>query len=231
MPMKKIKTFADLVNVLELQVANLPTYKSEVGATDQDITDVQNLLANLTAIDDYSEVVDADKKSVFKVKQTMFDGDIGVPVAALPSFGSLSFATPALSGGRDLTIARNKRFMLGPGYTSQIGVALGIEIDSPDPLVPSTVTPTIEVHGAQTGAVFGILVGNRGDSNMWQVQILRKGASVWENLDKFSGKTADVVVPLLNPGESEQIQVRIQLLKNNLPYGQLSLAATVTINP
>lgn len=231
MPMRKIKTYADLVNVLELQIANLPTYQAEVGATAQDIQDVIDLHANLILIADHCEVVDANKKTEFKVKQLMFDGEIGEGVPPLPVYVKLTWATTPVAGARDLTMNRNKRFMLGPGYKFEIGVALGIEVESPDGLVPSTVVPTIEVHGAQTGAMFGILVGNRGDSNMWQVQILRKGASVWENLDKFSGKTADVTVPLTNPGESEQIQVRIQLLKNNLPYGQLSLAATVTINP
>ncbi len=231
MAMKKIVTIDDLINMLELQVANLSTYATEVGATPGDITKIGERLANLVRINDYSEVTDANKKTVTKIKQDIFDGVVGASVAKGPVFEELTFATTPEAGIRSLTIAQNKLFMLGPGYNLGVGVALGIEIESPDPVLPLTITPTIEVHGSQTGAVFGILVGNRGDSNMWQVQILRKGSATWENLDKFSGKTADVTVPLTTPGDSEQIQVRIQLLKNNLTYGNLSLAATVTINP
>ena len=46
-----------------------------------------------------------------------------------------------------------------------------------------------------------------------------------------NGKSADVSVTLTTPGQPEQVQVRVQLLKNNTNYGQLSDASYVTVNP
>jgi hypothetical protein len=65
---------------------------------------------------------------------------------------------------------------------------------------------------------------------MWDVYILRKGGS-WTKVDSASGKSADIHITSSVAGDAEQIQVRIQLRKNNADYGQPSDPAYVTVNP
>jgi len=79
--------------------------------------------------------------------------------------------------------------------------------------------------------MFACVVGNRVDSDSWIVSILRTGGSSWQNVGTFTGKSADVVISLTNPGQPEQIQVRIQLRKSNGDYGNVSAAFTITVNP
>ena len=46
-----------------------------------------------------------------------------------------------------------------------------------------------------------------------------------------SGKSIDVTIEPTAQGKPEQIQVRVQLKKNNADYGQPSDAVYVTVNP
>ena len=65
-----------------------------------------------------------------------------------------------------------RRFKLGPGYNHDIGVALGFESSDPSaPTIPATVVPTVEATPAQTGYLASIVVGNRADSDQWDVQV------------------------------------------------------------
>ncbi len=89
---------------------------------------------------------------------------------------------------------------------------------------------TIQVFGAANNHHFSIVVAGRGEAVMWDVYILRKGGE-WTKVDSCQGKSADVSVSLTTPGEAEQIQVRVQLRKNNTDYGQVSEPAYVTLNP
>jgi len=66
---------------------------------------------------------------------------------------------------------------------------------------------------------------------MWDVLILKKGASGWQSVKTAVGKSVDVQITPNTPGEAEQIQVRVQLKKNNQNYGQPSDMVYVTVNP
>lgn len=91
--------------------------------------------------------------------------------------------------------------------------------------------PTIELFPAVSNYHFSIVVSGRADATMWDVYILRKGG-VWTKVESASGKSADIhVAPINDDGNAEQIQVRVQLRKNNEDYGQVSDPAYVTLNP
>lgn len=115
-------------------------------------------------------------------------------------------------------------------YSKADGAALGFEsaaAPKPDPML---VKPEIKVFGAASGYHFSVVVSNRGDSNMWDVYIQRKGGG-WAKIDSASGKSADIHVTPLADGDPEQLQVRVQLRKANADYGQVSDPAYVTVNP
>jgi hypothetical protein len=227
-----IVTYDDAVTVLGLMKGNLSTYQTEVGATAAEITWVPATLANLNYIASYCATLDADKKAAFDIKQSYFAGEKGSAVSDFPTIAAAVVPNPPLTGGvlfvlRDMA----KRYKLGPGYTKEIGIALGIEEASKEAVNPGDVKPTIEVFGAQTGHHFSVVVAGREDSDQWEVQILRSGSTTWDTVKTATGKSADVSVTLTTPGQPEQLQVRVQLIKANQPYGQLSDAATVTVNP
>lgn len=230
MPLNQMRTLDELINVLELQIANLPTYQAQVGATNTDIQDVGELHANLVAIRDHCEVIDAGKLASFGTKALMFNGPVGQAVSVPPTIPVFTFATAPVSGARELTLTRNKRFALGPAYTKEIGEALGIEVPSPDPFNPVDAKPTISLFPAAANHHFSCVVEKREAADMWQVWIQRKGGN-WELHSTYSGKSADVSVSLTTPGEPEQILVRVQLRKNNEDYGQPSDPVYVTLNP
>ena len=227
-----ISTYNQLIDVLLLWKGNLGTYQTEVGATAADITWANQTLQNLLYVQDYCATADANKKANYDIKQSFFNGEKGALVSDFPVSAAALVPNPPLVGGalfkeRDLAA----RFKLGPGYTNEIGIALGIASE-PGPNVPeASVKPTLEVFAAQTGYVFSAVVAGRVDADQWEVQILRSGSTVWQTVKVATGKSSDVTVTPTTPGMPEQIQVRVQLKRNNENYGQLSDAATVTINP
>ena len=156
----------------------------------------------------------------------------GEPGVALGNFATAPADVPPkalVAGVEKRSRERDQRFKRSITMTEAALSALDLA-DSIVPSNPVNVQPTIHVSAAQTGAMFAIVVSNRGDSTLWEVQIRRKDGE-WESAGRFDGKSADVTVSLTTPGQPMQIDVRVQCLKSNQPYGQLSMFTTVTLNP
>lgn len=222
-------SFEELISKLTLQKANIATYTTDVGATLLEVTDITNDLANLEYAGDYSDVVDENKKTCTQIKQALFNGDENISVPVYPPFTEGELPNAAKAGAYQRFIERGKRWKTAPGWTDEIGTALGYDGPAPKP-VPGTVKPDIQAFAAASNSMFSLVVSNRGEAPMWDVYILRKGGT-WTKIDTASGKSADIHVPLTTQGEAEQIQVRVQLRKNNEDYGQLSDPVYVTLNP
>ncbi|MEQ1604775.1 MAG: hypothetical protein ABL999_07885 [Pyrinomonadaceae bacterium] len=228
----QVKSYDQMIDILTLWKVNLPTYQTEVGATAADITWATNTLDNMVYVRDYTALFEANKKSGFDVKASFFNGPEGSAVSDFAAMPAAVIPHPPLVGGvlytfRDMIAS----FKLGPGYTEEIGIALGIDGEPKVPTNPMTLKPTLAAFPAQSGAVVSVVVGGRADSNGWKVEILRSGGSVWQDAGNYTGKSADVHITLTTPGQPEQIQIRVWLRKNNEPYGLVSDAVTVTINP
>lgn len=221
--------YDDLTAKLTLQAANIGTYKSDVDATAQEQTDITNDLANLEEAKDISDVVDENKKTCTQIKQALFNGDENVPIPAYPPFPAATLPSPAKAGAYQRFTERGRRWKTAPGWTPEIGTALGYDGPGTKP-VPGSVKPEIQAFAAASNSHFSLVVSGRGEANMWDVYILRKGGT-WTKVDTASGKSADIHVALTTPGEAEQIQVRVQLRKGNEDYGQVSDPVYVTLNP
>ncbi len=140
----RIDTYQKLIEVLTLQVANLPTYQAAIGATNQELQDVTDALDLLIYLRDYADLMDANKQTVFQIKQAVFNGDKEEPIAAFPVFPP---AAPPHTPTADLlgdAQARHRRWKSAAGYTEEIGIALGIEENS-QPIAPESVKPNIQV--------------------------------------------------------------------------------------
>jgi hypothetical protein len=222
-------SYNELIARLTLQNANIGTYGTDVGATAGEIADIANDLANLIYAQEQAEIVDGGKKTFFQIKQALFNGDDKVVIPEYPPIPPATLPNAAKGGAYQRYIDRGKRWKTFPTWTQEINTALGYDGSAPKP-DPSEVKPTIELTAAASNYHFSIVVSGRGEANMWDVYILRKGG-VWTKVESASGKSADIHISPLSDGDAEQIQVRVQLRKNNADYGQVSDPAYVTLNP
>ena len=228
-----INTFAKLIEVLTLQKNNLGTYLVQVNATAADVTEITNELANLTAMNTYADISDGYKKTMFEMKQTLYDGDLLTPIPAFPPNITPPALLLPLSGALTRTRDRNRRFKAAPGYTKAIGDALGIGDDTPPPPDPGNVQPTIVVVAAKSDYVFSVIVNGRELSDSWQVSAFPVSTGVRVIVGTATGKSADFVYhpTVTEQGKPVQIRVEVQLRKNNADYGHPSAEERITVNP
>ena len=107
-----IKTFDDLILVLTAQKSNVVQYQGEVGATAQDITDINETLDNALAINAFFESVDVDKKTVTQSRDSFYRGVPNTAIGAIPMFQQFVWpsVTPPVAGQIPLANTRNTRF-------------------------------------------------------------------------------------------------------------------------
>ena len=212
----KTNTIEKLLNSLQLMDENLPQYQGEVGATADDIKQVGNDLANLQAINDYFELVDAAKITTNQIKNAVFAGDPNAPLANVPAIG------------RFLKLAR--RYKAAAGYTKQIGIALGIDDAGGDSVSPDSLVAALSVRDLgnyQLDAVFK----KQGMSAML-IQYRQKGTEKWLDLKTAlqSPVKADIPPPATE-GAAVQIELRARLLDGNQEVGAWSPIYPLTVNP
>ena len=225
-----IKGISDLIEMLILQAANLPTYQAAVGATVSDISDVNEDLANLQYIVQYAAAVDAAKQAVIAMKTAMFEGNETNSIGAFPVFPVAAPPSTPLANYRGRAQARNRRFKLGPGYVLEIAVALGIDGNSNRPRNLAAFLPEISVEANSSGNSIVVTVKNRGQADMWDILFAQRDANVWQVLKSATGKSIEAILPNDSP-QPAQFRIRVQLKKKNEKYGQASAISLVTVNP
>jgi hypothetical protein len=229
----RIDTYAKLIQVLTLQKANLTTYQTQVGATLADITEVTNELNNLNAMTIFCQQVDAYKKETFGMKDTMWRGELATPIVAFPAALVPPTLTAALAGALQRTLDRNRRFKAAPGYTHDIGVALGIE--SSDDVIGVDVTPPIvDVFPSESGYLFSVVVTGRGQSDAWDLLARPAGSNTWKTLGYGTSKSKDFTYnpgPTAGEGVPIQLSLRVQLKKKDGNLGNPSDIVLATVNP
>lgn len=226
----RINTPEDLLEKLELQEENLPTYQTEVGATAADLTEITNDKIALSFAVDRAYIVEAGKKTTNGIKDHIFDGDEDIPVTKYPVFPTDEPPTAFNGGCFQRFMKRNKRFKAANGYTKEIGIALGIDGDTPK-ASPETVKPTLEAIASQTNYQTAIVVGNRAQSDMWKVFIRRANSETRTEIASGTGKSTDITISPTTDGQPEKVELTVQLYKKNETYGQLSDPVYVTVSP
>lgn len=228
--MPDYSTDSGLLEHLQKQNQSIDQYKSEAGADSADITELNNDTNNMEAMMEYCPLVDEFKTTAYGMKRTLIRGNIGDSVGEMMTAPTFTPTAPLVAGIEKRSRERDGRWKRAKTMTEAAMLALDL-VDTPNNLSPESVQPTIQVSGAQTGYLFTVNVSGRGNADMWDVLILRKGSSTWTYVKTATGKSIDVVVQPTTPGEAEQMQVRVQLKKNNANYGQPSAIVYVTINP
>lgn len=123
-----------------------------------------------------------------------------------------------------------KKIEVADNYTEEIGVQLGIIAAKSGKPSADSVKPKGEYFAAQGGYELAVVVTNRGEADMSELQIRFANSEKWKSVKNFTGKSANAQIEPTEEGKPEQIQARIQLYKNNEKYGQPSDAVYVTVN-
>lgn len=202
-----------------------------LGFTNADITAVNNDNTMMQFLADYDVQEKAFSKAVTQFRRIITEDDIGEPTPVFPDVPTLGNPGNCATGMFERLNDLRDRILVAPGYTNEIGAILGILPTQSEQIAPETIKPTIQASAAQTGYVFSLTVTGRADADMWEVLVLRKGTAGWASVKTATGKSVDVTIQPSVAGEAEQMQVRVQLRKNNQNYGQPSDIVYVTINP
>ena len=216
--------YANFANQFITIYAALLGLSSYTTAVDHDNEDFQSIAATRLAAKNFD-------RAVADFLRDLTEGAVGSPS---PVFPSEAFAAPprGVAAGIFQRLDELRTLIMAqPNYVQAMGTAMGIEPSKPAPITPTLVKPTIIAEGAASDYHFSVIAGNRQEADQWNVMVLRKGAAGWVIAKTATGKSIDVHLTPLVPGEPEQLQVRIQLLKGNEDYGQVSDTVWVTINP
>ena len=225
------KTPEELLEALTAQKENLPIYKTTVEATAADQTEIEQDLANLTTALNNTTIAETDKQVVTQIKNAVYDGDPNDAIAPYPAFAIAALPFPdAAAGSFTRFRARKARFKAAKGYTTEIGIALGLEKPksgsiSPDDLV-AALSPR-DLGGYQYDAVF-----KKQGQDAMLIQYRPKGTEKW--LEAKTALASPVIIDVPKPeseGASVQIEIRCRLLKGNRQVGQWSPIYTLTVNP
>jgi len=204
--------------------AGLGFTANEIGSVTND-NDVFQFLA------DAAVEIRAYEKAIQQYRVIITEEDIGNPNPQFPADPSLALPASIDTGMFERLAKLVERIRVAPNYTNETGALLGILSKTSDSIAPTDVKPTIQTFAAQSGYQFSVVVAGRGEADMWDVLILKKGASGWQSVKTAVGKSVDVILTPTTAGEAEQVQVRVQLKKSNANYGQPSDIVYVTINP
>lgn len=224
-------TADELLEALTLQEANLPTYKSAVGATADEITENSQDRANLAQALDNTGIADSDKQVVTQIKNAVYDGNPDEAVAPYPPFAITALPFPNVKAGAMSRYRERKaRFKTAKGYTKEIGIALGLEKP------PSEARPLDSLVAALKLTDLGnrqykVEFGKQGQSALL-IQERLKGTEKWSK-EKVA-LTSPIVMQAEEPpieGAPVQIEVRGRILKGNEQVGQWSPIYTLTVNP
>lgn len=224
-----IRTPDDLIEVLKAQKENVTQYQAEVGATAQDITDITEALENSEAIKAFVESVFTDKETSVQLKDTYFKGPVNSPVGAVSVFQVFVWPqAPPVAGQIPIANTRSRRFLNSPTITEEAIVAMMLRAEPAPP--PPAPKPTGEAHAAQSGYAAAVIVGNRSGSDRWKLMGRTASTEPWVMIDSFTDKSGNFAYAGTNDTPLK-LELQIQLMKKDQPFGPPSDTFYVTLNP
>ena len=224
-------TAEKLLEALTVEKANINTYKGQLGFVGSEVTECEQDHANLSVALDNVDISAADSKGVTKVKNLVFDGETTESVEPYPPFAITPLPFPAVkAGSRPRYANRKQRGKLAPGYTEQIGLAMGYEDAPPTPVSPTELVAAAkfkDLGNYQFEAVFA----KQGMSGM-AFQYRVKGTEKWGGaVNAIQSPVSITVEPPATEGDVVQIEIRCRLLQGNEQIGQWSPIYPLTVNP
>lgn len=226
----KIRTAEELLDKLNVEQANIETYKAALGFGSAEIAECTQDRANLVAAMDNQDIVEADKKMVTRVKNDVFDGDENKDLSAYPSFTLTALPFPTMKSGALTRYAKRKaRAKLAGGYTEQIGIAMGY-VDAPtEPVADAELVAALKVTDLG-GYQYEVEFLKQGKKGML-IQERAKGSESWAK--EKTALSSPITISLAPPdaaGAPVQIELHGRLLDGNAPVGNWSPIYPLTVN-
>jgi hypothetical protein len=224
-------TADELLEALTMQQTNLPTYKDAVNASEEDIKENSSDRANLATAMSNAALADTAKQVVFQIKNAVYNGNPSESISPNPDFAIVTLPFPEMKAGAETRYRERKaRFKAAKGYTSEIGIALGLEKPasravSPDDLVAAATVKDIGNYQFEAD------YRKQGQSGM-AFQYRVKGTEKWNRA--VNTLTSPAIIEIdepTTPGASVQIEVHCRYLKGNEQIGQWSPIYSLNVNP
>jgi len=221
---------AGLLSHLQKQKQTINQFKTEADADADDIASIEQDTANMEFMMEAAPLADEFKTSVYGVKKKLIRGEIGEPLGTIMNAPATTAPFPLVAGIEKRSRERDGRFKRSKTMTEAALIGLDLK-DTSSNISSETVKTTFEAHSAQMGYETAIVVANRGKASMWKALGQKANAANWFELGSATGKSANFTITPTTPGQPERLLIRIQLYKDNEPYGQPSDPQYVTFNP
>lgn len=222
---------AGLLEHLRKQSLNIDEFKTDADADGDDISSIKNDYENMKAITEFCPLADEYKMGAFAIKKALIRGEIGEPIGTLMTAPVFTPPSPLVAGIEKRSRERDGRFKRSKTITQTALDALDLSDASEESLEASEIEPTVEAFPARTGYEAAVVISNRGKSDMWKILGRRKGSENWTELASGTGKSGNLRITPTIAGQPEQLEIAVQLYKNNEPYGQRSQPTYLTVNP
>jgi hypothetical protein len=224
-------TADELLEALTMQQSNIQTYKEAVNATDEDIKENSSDRANLATAMSNAALADTAKQVVFQIKNAVYNGNPSEPVSQNPEFAIVALPFPEMKAGAETRYRERKaRFKAAKGYTTEIGIALGLEKPASRATSPDDLVAAAAVKDAGNYK-FEADYRKQGQSGM-AFQYRVKGTEKWNRaVNTLSSPALIEIDEPATPGASVQIEVHCRYLKGNEQVGQWSPIYSVNVNP
>jgi hypothetical protein len=203
---------------------------TSLGFTNADIEQVNDDNEVFQFLADIFNQIKAFEEAVRQYRVIITEEAVGATTPQFPANPNFVLPKTIATGIFERLDKLRTRIMAADNYTNETGALLDILSKQTESIASADAKPTIQVSAAQMNYLFSLVVSGRAEADSWEVWILRKGGT-WTNAKTGVGKSVDVTITPTNAGEAEQIQVRVQLRKNNQNYGQPSDIVYVTVNP
>lgn len=228
----EISSPEQLLDSLTLAEENLPTFKTAIGATDEEIAENNNDRANLAKAISNQDLISAGSQTATGIKIAVFNGKETDSVAAYPAFDIDPLPFPAVKAGAlQRWRKRRTRWKSAAGYTKEIGIAIGIAKPDSAPAAPDTLVAALKPADLG-GYQYEVDFKKQGQSGM-RIEHRVKGTEKWTtrvNALKSPAKI-DVEETPASEGAAIQLEIRGRLLDGNEQIGQWSPIYPLTVNP
>lgn len=220
---------AGLLAHLQIQARNIDDHAAAVGASAATVTAIKDDANNLQELLEYCAAADNFKTTIFGIKKVFLRGDKDDALGAFPDAPTLPALT-LTAGVEQRSRERDQRFKRAEGVTEAARLALDL-VDESGRVNPESVKPTIKLSEAGGDYEFNVEVSNKSDAEMFSVEVRRMNSEKWTEIKSGTGKSLTVSVVPAVPGQSERLEVRVQLIAKNADYGTPSDSQFVTVNP
>jgi hypothetical protein len=202
-----------------------------LGLTAGDIAQVNKINDTVQWLLAAKEAMDANAKgfNMFRDETLYLDKDDPAPLTPITTMPEPP--VEVVWGIVDILDNLVGRIKLANLYTDEIGAQLGILPPPTGSISPEDLDVKGEYFPAAGGHEMAVVASNRGKADQAVLQIRVVGQEKWLNAKTFTGKGTNYAYEDAPEGQPIQIQARIQLMKNNQPYGNPSAAVYVTLNP